>query len=92
MIRVAFTDVNGRLAALGRISGFSVHDANGNLVPAIIRASVDPAEASVVLLYIQGKLPDKAALRYGFGKDPFCNLTDAEDFAVPVFGPMLIQQ
>jgi hypothetical protein len=46
---------------------------------------VDPAEASSVLLSVQGKLPENATLWYGFGKDPYCNLHDAADMAVPVF-------
>jgi sialate O-acetylesterase len=46
---------------------------------------VDSAEASTVLLYVQGKLPQNAILWYGFGKDPYCNVRDAADLAVPVF-------
>jgi len=46
---------------------------------------VDPAEASTVLLYVQGKIPPNAKLWYGFGKDPYCNVRDASDLAVPVF-------
>jgi len=51
----------------------------------IYRSRVDPAEASTVLLYVQGKLPQNAILWYGFGKDPYCNVRDAADLAVPVF-------
>ncbi len=29
--------------------------------------------------------PRGATLRYGYGKDPYCNLTDESDMAVPVF-------
>ena len=81
-----------RLESQGRISGFSIHDAEGKPVAAIYKAVVDPAEASTVLLYVSGKLPPKAAIWYGYGKDPYCNLHDSADFAVPVFGPMAIQE
>ncbi|MBV8817257.1 MAG: sialate O-acetylesterase [Acidobacteriaceae bacterium] len=92
LLKVQFEGVNRRLIAEGRISGFSIHDAQGRPVPAIYKASVDPAEASTVLLYISGKLPEKATLRYGYGKDPYCNVRDGADMAIPAFGPLEIRQ
>lgn len=92
VIQVRFTGVNLRLESQGRISGFSIHESTGKEFPAIYKAVVDPAEASTVLLYISGKLPEKAVLWYGFGKDPYINLHDTADFAVPVFGPLPIQR
>jgi sialate O-acetylesterase len=91
VVRVTFSGVNGRLESEGRISGFTIHDASGEPIPRIFKARVDPAEASTVLLYITGKLPDRATLRYGYTRDPYCNLHDAADQAVPVFGPMTIE-
>jgi sialate O-acetylesterase len=43
-----------------------------------------------VILKLNGPLPpnDKTFLWYGHGFDPYCNLTDALDMAVPVFGPI----
>lgn len=92
VVKVIFSGVNGTLHADGRISGFTIHDASGLPVPLIYRATIDPAEASTVRLSITGKLPEHATLYYGYGKDPYCNLRDAEDMAAPVFGPMPIQQ
>ncbi len=91
VLKVRFTDVNQRLQSEGRISGFTIHNGDGPALPLIYKASVDPAEASTVLLFISGKLPEHASLRYGFGKDPYCNVTDAADLAVPAFGPMPIR-
>ena len=85
VVKVSFSGVNGRLQSEGRISGFSIHDSKGVLLPMIYKTRVDPAEASTVLLYVQGKLPADAVLWYGFGKDPYCNVRDAADMAVPVF-------
>lgn len=85
VVKVLFSGVNGRLQSDGRIAGFSIHDSSGADVPMIYKSRVDPAEASTVLLYVQGKLPQDATLWYGFGKDPYCNLRDADDMAVPVF-------
>jgi sialate O-acetylesterase len=86
VVKVTFSGVNGRLQAEGRMSGFSIHDSpTGPEIPMVYRSRVDPAEASTVLLYVQGKLPQNAILWYGFGKDPYCNVRDAADLAVPVF-------
>jgi sialate O-acetylesterase len=85
VVRVTFSGVNGRLQSEGRIAGFSIHESTGADVPMIYRSRVDPAEASTVLLYVQGKLPQDASVWYGFGKDPYCNIRDALDMAVPVF-------
>ena len=90
LVKVEFSDVNGSLQSEGRISGFSIHKPDGEPVPMIYKARVDPAAASTVLLYVSGKLPEHATLHYGYGKDPYCNLRDANDMAVPVFGPMRI--
>jgi sialate O-acetylesterase len=85
VVKVAFSGVNGRLQSEGPIAGFSIHESTGTPAPMIYRSRVDPAEASTVLLYVQGKLPKDATLWYGFGKDPYCNVHDAADLAVPVF-------
>jgi sialate O-acetylesterase len=91
IVRVTFDEVNGRLISDGRLSGFTIHGADGAPLPAIYKARLDPAEPNVALLHVTGKLPEGAALRYGFGKDPYCNLRDQKDMAAPVFGPMPIQ-
>lgn len=85
LVKVTFSGVNGRLQSEGRMSGFSIRDSKGAWAPLIYRSRVDPAEASTVLLYVQGKLPPDAMLWYGYGKDPYCNVRDAADMAVPVF-------
>jgi sialate O-acetylesterase len=85
VVKVSFSGVNGRLLSEGPISGFTIHQADGEWAPLIYKSHVDPAEASTVLLSVQGKLPPDATLWYGFGKDPYCNLRDADDMAVPVF-------
>jgi sialate O-acetylesterase len=90
-IRVRFADVNGKLTAEGRIAGFTVHDATGAVVPAIYKSSIEIHDGSNVLLSFQGKLPEGATLRYGYGKDPYCNLRDERGFGVPVFGPIPIR-
>ena len=103
IVRVRSSDVNGGLRGTGdRIAGFSLHAPNDELIPRIYRVRVDPEHRSTVLLYtrtkpltnfveIGGQLPEGTTLRYGYGKDPYCNLTDDADMGVPVFGPLAIQ-
>jgi len=90
VVKVAFSGVNGKLEADGRLEGFSIHNEKGEAVPLIYKAAIDASE-NAVLLYVGGKLPESATLWYGFGKDPYCNLRDASDQAAPVFGPVAIQ-
>ncbi len=91
IVKVSFNSVNGTLESAGRVSGFTIHDASGQPVPAIYKQIVGPQDPFTILLYISGKLPEGATLRYGYGKDPYCNVVDAADMALPAFGPMPIQ-
>jgi sialate O-acetylesterase len=91
MVRVAFSEVNEKLTSAGRLSGFSIHAGAGEPLPLIYKARIDPADPTSVLLSIGGKLPEGAVLRYGYGKDPYCNLRDEAGMGAPVFGPMAIQ-
>lgn len=91
LLRVAYSDVNGSLRAPDRLSGFTLHDAAGELLPAVYRAEVDPLDSSAVLVHFGGRLPPGATLRYGAGKNPYCNLTDSLGMDAPVFGPMPVQ-
>jgi sialate O-acetylesterase len=85
VLRVRFSGVNGSLRADGRISGFTIHNAAGETVPMIFKVQHDFADPAGILIHTQGKLPEGAVLMYGAGKDPYCNLRDAADLAVPVF-------
>lgn len=91
VVRVTFTGVNGTLRSQGRISGFSIHGSDGAPLPLIYKASFDPADPAAILLHFGGKLPAGATLRYGAGKDPYCNVRDDAQMGLPVFGPILIQ-
>ncbi len=91
-ITVKLAEVNGQLTSEGRPSGFSVHDAKGDAVPLIYKVRFDPSDASVIHLDVGGKLPEGANLRYGAGKDPYCNIRDTSDLALPAFGPLPITQ
>ena len=92
VVRVLFSGVNGKLQSEGRPSGFSIHDEKGEPQPLIYKSVLDAKEAGLVLLYVANKPPPNATLRYGAGKNPYCNIHDSADSPIPVFGPLPIQQ
>jgi sialate O-acetylesterase len=73
------------------IAGFSIRKEDGSLLPLIYEACLGTARDTVVLK-LSGAIPEKAALWYGYGLDPYCNLTDGSDMAVPVFGPIALDE
>jgi hypothetical protein len=71
------------------IAGFSIRAADGKEIPLIFEAMVGPSRDTVILK-LAGPPPAGAALWYGWGLDPYCNLTDTLDMAVPAFGPIAL--
>jgi sialate O-acetylesterase len=71
------------------IGGFSVRRQDGSEIPLIFEAAVGPTPDAVTLKLI-GPVPRGAQLWYGYGLDPYCNLTDSLDMAVPTFGPVAL--
>ncbi len=69
------------------IAGFSIRKEDGSEIPLIFEASVGRSHDTVILK-LSGAIPAKSALWYGYGLDPYCNLADGADMAVPVFGPV----
>ena len=99
LIRIRFNGVNDKLQAAGRPSGFSLHfpavgeDVLKKGVPVIYTTEFDPKDPSAVLLRVKGEAAElkgiyKAVLYYGAGLDPYCNIVDGKDMAVPAFGPI----
>ena len=79
----------GGLQPVRHIAGFSIRMADGKEIPLIYEALVNTARDAVVLK-LNGDVPAGASLWYGWGFDPYCNLTDTLDMAVPVFGPIAL--
>jgi len=73
------------------IAGFSVRKEDGTKLPSIFEACVGKARDTVVLK-LTGAIPAKASLWFGHGLDPYCNLTDGLDMAVPAFGPVALDE
>ena len=91
VIRVTFNEVNGQLIAEGRIAGFVVVNAENQPVPTIYKAKFDPKDGNVIDLETYGDIPPGSKLRYGVGRNPYCNVRDTADMALPVFGPFPIE-
>ena len=89
---VDFSGVNGRLLAPGRVSGFSVRHADGQEIPIVFHASIGSAGPNTVVLELGRHLPPDARLWYGWGTDPYCNLTDEAGMGVPAFGPLALRE
>lgn len=85
-IRVRYTEVNGKLSAQGRVTGFSIANAEGQMQPLIYKVTLDPLDSSAVLLHFQGKLPEGLTLSYGAGRDPIANLRDGWAWALSPLG------
>jgi sialate O-acetylesterase len=81
----------GGLQPARHITGFSICKADGTEIPMIYDAAVGPSKDTVILR-LTGKVPEGAVLWYGRGLDPECNLTDQLDMAVPVFGPIALDE
>jgi type 1 glutamine amidotransferase len=73
------------------IAGFSIRKEDGTALPLIFEAGVGKARDTVVLK-LSGPVPERASLWYGYGMDPYCNLADGSDMAIPVFGPIALDE
>lgn len=90
-LRVVFKEGSGKLQApRTRVAGFSIRNATGEDLCLIYKQVVDPQNPNAVWLGLVSDPPEGAQLWYGHGLAPFCNLTDTEDMAVLVMGPLEI--
>ena len=91
VIRVTFTGVNGKLLAAGRPNGFSISAGpTGAEAQCVFKVEFDPADPNTVLVFTNNRLPEDPHLWYGRGLDPYCNIVDEAEMAMPVFGPIAL--
>ena len=86
-IVVEFANVIGSLRTGARPAGFSICAPDPQRV--IYRVDLEGSQARLKTTAPMGTLDDHL-LCYGYGPDPYCNITDEADRAVPVFGPLPI--
>lgn len=82
--RVSFDNVRGGLVSAGRPAGFSLRTNAGTELVRIYKTTLDGSNA---VLHLTESVPPSTQLWYGWGFNPPCNITDAQDAAVPAFGP-----
>jgi sialate O-acetylesterase len=70
------------------IAGFSIRKDDGTEISMIYDAAVGQSPDTVILKLAGKTIPAGVNLWYGYGLDPYCNLVDSLDMAVPVFGPI----
>jgi sialate O-acetylesterase len=91
-IRITFANVNGKLAAPPRVSGFSIRTRDGSKELAYyLEAIIDPASPNSIVIHVGQPVPKDASLWYGHGWDPVCNVVDDQDMAAPAFGPIPLE-
>jgi sialate O-acetylesterase len=82
---VEFENVVGRLCSGSRPSGFAIVNQSGSANHFDIQLDGSCARIR------SGMSPDdmaQAMLHYGYGTDPYCNITDEAGRSLPVFGPL----
>ncbi|GLV58347.1 hypothetical protein KDH_51800 [Dictyobacter sp. S3.2.2.5] len=84
-IHITYRPVRGGLRSTGRPAGFSLRDRDGRELPLIHKITLDGGTATLRL--IADVLPVDTYLWYGWGLNPYCNITDGADAAIPAFGP-----
>lgn len=87
VIHVRYASVNGRLLPEDRVAGYVVQwpGETRNRVCAALVTAPDTVRVTCIK-----PIPTGSTIRYGYGLTAFCNLTDSEDLAAPVFGPWKI--
>lgn len=92
---VTFDGVTGRLRAPGRPTGFVLkRKATGEPVDWLYRVDLDPARPNEAVLRVTGDAiaaKRDLALYYAPGVAPYANVVDANDMAVPAFGPVELE-
>ncbi len=90
-LKVTFSGVTGRLQAAGRPAGFSLRsDDPKHDGPAVYKVEFDPSDPAAVQVWYSKAITAPVRLYYGAGLDPYVNLVDSRDMAVPAFGPITI--
>jgi sialate O-acetylesterase len=87
-IEVEFDGIVGGLRAAGEPHGFSLVQSDGTPWPFCYKITL---KGDRVRLHV-GRLMDGMMLHYGHGSAPVCNITDARDMSLPVFGPLPVSR
>lgn len=91
-IRVRFSGVTGRLTAPGLPAQFEIRGATPAPIPTVVfRVDFVPDDPAALDLRIATPLREKVQLICGPGLDPYMNIVDERDMAIPCFGPVDVE-
>ena len=92
-LKLHFEGVNASLMAKPRVSGFSLQRKGNDKELPVCNMEIDVDSPTDILIHTSVKFsdyPEGVELWYGRGAAPFCNVTDGEDMALVMFGPIMI--
>jgi len=92
IIDVKFDQAVGGFKSIDEPQGFAVLDSEGKPLSAIYRTTFHGQTIRLHLASQDRASATVAALSYGHGLAPRCNITDSRDFSLPVFGPILLRK
>ncbi|MBN1348381.1 sialate O-acetylesterase [candidate division KSB1 bacterium] len=85
--RIQFTGINEHLKSDMRVGGFSIRDSTGACLNLIFKAEIT-GDGQAIDLFMRSQPAMDSYLWYGYGMNPYCNVVDARDMALPMFGPI----
>ncbi|MBI3830823.1 MAG: sialate O-acetylesterase [Planctomycetes bacterium] len=86
LVRVRFKNLVGGLRSQGLPSGFALLDMDGAIRQSYFRVNL---EKDAAVIYCEpNTINNAAAVLYGPGVNPHCNLYDGRGAALPAFGPL----
>ncbi|MHB1457020.1 MAG: sialate O-acetylesterase [Armatimonadota bacterium] len=90
-LRVRYKGVSGALKADGAPTGFTLRSKEpDNGGPSVFRVDLDTEDPSSVIVWYYPSITIPVSLYYAAGLNPYANIVDKKDMAVPAFGPVEI--
>lgn len=91
-MRVRFSGVTGWLQSQGRPAGFELRsDDPKKDGPMVYKVEFDPSDPTAVIVWYSKAITSPVKLYYGAGLNPYVNITDSLDMAIPAFGPVVVK-
>lgn len=92
-VRLECSGVAGGWNPHNYMAGFSMHTEDGAFHPflKVVDASRDGTDPTAINLLLTGPVDQNTAVAYGQGMNPYCNVVDNLDMALPTFGPIRVE-
>jgi len=89
-VYVQFNNISKGLRAPGRPSGFSISDSPSEITNDFIYRIDLEGDTAILRTMVPNHDIEGKYLYYGFGHNPYCNIVDGQDNALPFMGPLVI--